>query len=431
MTGPDLLLLAVLAVGLTVAVVLLRGVRPRLRQAAPPAPVLPPEPLPEAEPEPPVDPDPEPPEPWDEAAELRRLVDGAPELQALYEKIGYPPGVEREAERLTAGLAALVRAEVPDWEAFDAALSDAEAQLASQEGGSAGERYRSEDEELLREVLATRADRDEVLRLLNRDPAGRLLPFVEQLPLVRNGEVVWRTPMELTLIRKRPADAEAFQRQLDELERLVRTVPLRRKPPARETVLAALSRLRRDLARPNAYLPTPVQALAAAADDWLHRAHEPALRRCREELDGLLLGLLRVRHAHETGGGREAEPRETARRLAQLYAGQPWMHTPWLTTCVLTSLLDAELTLLPEGDGETPGSPAVPAAVIRLVRDEVASRHYDSDETIRRLRQQEDKGVYVHSLVYALLRMNRLPGGGSEEPSSGLRQVDPRKGSWP
>lgn len=417
MTGPDLLLLAALAVGLTVAVVLLRGVQPRLRQAAPPAPVLPPEPLPEPEPEPPPPPPvtPEPPAPWDEAAELRRLVDSAPELQALYEKIGYPPGVEREAERLTADLAALVRAEVPDWEAFDSALSDAEVQLALPE---TGERYRSEDEELLREVLQARADHDEVLRLLNRDPVDRLLPFVEQLPLVRNGEVVWRTPMEMTLIRKRPADAEAFQRQLDDLERLVRTVPLRRKPPARETVLAALSRLRRDLARPNAYLPTPVQALATSVDEWLHRAHEPALRRRREELDDLLLGLLRVRHAHETGGGRESEPRETARRLAQLYAGQPWMHTPWLTTCVLTSLLDAELALLPEGEEEAPGSPA---AVLRLVRDEVASQHYDSDETIRRLRQQEDKGVYVHSLVYALLRMNRLPGGteGSSYPLSG------------
>ncbi len=427
MTGPDLLLLAVLAAGLTVAVVLLRGWRPRLRQAVPPAPIIPPEPLPEPEP-PPVDPSPEPdpPAPWDEAADLRRLVDGTPELHALYEKIGYPPGVEREAERLAADLAALIHAEVPDWEAFDVALSDAEAQLGLPD---TGQRYRSEDEELLREVLQARTDRDEVLRLLNRDPVRRLLPFVEQLPLVRNGEVVWRTPMEMTLIRKRPTDSEAFQRRLEELERLVRTAPLRRKPPARESVLAALSRLRRDLSRPNAYLPTPIQALSAALDEWLHRAHEPALRRRREELDDLLLGMIQVRHIHKNGGEGGEGPREAARRLAQLYAGQPWMHTPWLTTRALTILLDAELALLPEGEGEEPGSPAAPAAVIRLVRNEVTSQHYDSDETIRRLRQQEEKGFYVHSLVYALLRMNRLPTGAPEEPPSGLRQIDPRRGS--
>jgi hypothetical protein len=49
------------------------------------------------------------------------------------------------------------------------------------------------------------------------------------------------------------------------------------------------------------------------------------------------------------------------------------------------------------------------------VRDEVISRHYDSDETIRRLHQQEERGLFVHSLIYGLLRMNRLPSPPAEE----------------
>jgi len=43
--------------------------------------------------------------------------------------------------------------------------------------------------------------------------------------------------------------------------------------------------------------------------------------------------------------------------------------------------------------------------LIRDIRDEVASRLYDSEEITRRLRKMEEKGIYVHSLTYALLRL--------------------------
>jgi len=48
-----------------------------------------------------------------------------------------------------------------------------------------------------------------------------------------------------------------------------------------------------------------------------------------------------------------------------------------------------------------------PSRVLKLVWDEVASGRYDSEESIRRLRSLETKGFFVHSLNYALLRMNR------------------------
>ena len=82
------------------------------------------------------------------------------------------------------------------------------------------------------------------------------------------------------------------------------------------------------------------------------------------------------------------------------------MQTPWLTSYALANLLDAELSGLA---GEERRQPSPRAAALRWVRDEVASTHFDGEETIRRLRQQEERELYVHSLVYALLRMSRLP----------------------
>jgi hypothetical protein len=354
-------------------------------------------------------------ESWDENAALRRTVDETPELRELYGKLGSLPEVEREAERILGEVKGLIRAEIPDFAAFGAALGEVEAQLAAPSAGldgaagpAARPRFRKENEALLHAVLAVRSDREAVLRLLNEDPVDQLLPLVEEIPMVRNGEVIWRTPLELKLVRKMPSNPARFERLLDELDWLVRSARLRRRPTAREAVLAAVARLRRDAARENAYLPTPVQALAEEVDAWLHRSLDPAVRRRREELDNLLRGLLRLRHSLAGGAEDPHGLLETARAQAQAYAGQPWMHTPWLTTCALSNLLDSELAALPLRE---PVLPTTPAGVLRLVRDEVASSHYDAEETIRRLRQQEDRGLFVHSLVYALLRMNRLAGG--------------------
>lgn len=370
-------------------------------------------------------------EPWDEDTALRRLVDETPELRAVYARLGYLPEVEREAERIVGEVKGQIRAEIPDFEAFVAALGELEAQLAAGPEGeepSVHPRFRSENEALLRDVLAARGDREEVLRLLNQDPVEQLLPLVEQIPMVRFGEVIWRTPMELALLRKRPVHPGRFERLLDELDWLVRSARLRRRPAAREAVLAAIVRLRRDTARENAYLPTPIQDLASEVEGWLHRSLDPAVRRRREELDGLLRGLLRVRQALAMGGG-EDKPGgddlpgllEMTRAHAQAYAGQPWMHSAWLTTFALSNLLDAELASQPQKE---PPQPAEPAGVLRLVRDEVASGHYDAEETIRRLRQQEERGLFVHSLVYALLRMNRLPAPAPvEEMGTASREV--------
>jgi hypothetical protein len=375
-----LLLGLALGAGLGAAAVLAAGWRRRALIPAP-TPVIPAEPV-------------------DEPAELRRTIAENPELCALYGRIGFPPEVEQACERILGELVGMVRTEIPDFAAFRAAVAEAQQGLDS--APDAGGAFLAEDVELLREVAGAGDDPDEVLRRLDRDPVRRLLPFVERIPMTRNGERVWRSPVELSLLRKRPADPERCERLLDDLEKLVRTARLPRAEPARVEVSEALARARRDARREAAYIPTSLRSLEAAVAAWL-RSASPEARRRREELDSLLLGLLRVRHAQPAPG---EDPRETARAQAQLYAGAPWMQTPWLTSFALANLLDAELSALPDEERRhsTPR-----AAALRWVRDEVASSHFDGEETIRRLRQQEERELYVHSLVYALLRMSRLP----------------------
>jgi hypothetical protein len=384
LNGALLLLGLFLGAGLGVAAVLAAGWRRRS-----PIPIAAPPP---ASPTGPVD------ETMEEPADLRRTIDETPELRSLYARIGFPAEVERACGRILGELAGLVRTEIPDFAAFRAAVAEAERGLGA--APDAGGAFLAEDVELLREVSGAEDDPAEVRRLLDRDPVRRLLPFVERIPLVRNGERIWRTPVELSLLRKRPADPERCERLLDEMEKLVRTARIPRAEPARVEVFEAVTRARRDARRDGAYMPTSLRSLEAAVQAWL-RAAPPEARRRRDDLDALLRGLLRVRGAR--AGSKDL--REAARAQAQAYAGAPWLHTPWLTACALANLLDAELSALPEEERKLP-SPR--AAVLRWVRDEVASSHFDGEETIRRLRQQEERELYVHSLVYALLRLSLL-----------------------
>lgn len=330
--------------------------------------------------------------PVDEAEELRRAIDGSAELKTLYAKTGHPPDVERACERLLGEIDGLIRTEIPDFPAFRAAIAEAERRIADTE-------FPPEDLALLDEVKRAGDDREAVLRVLDRAPVWRLLPILEQIPMVRGGEKVWKTPVELTLLRKRPSDPARCERLLDELAGLVRDSRLARPEKLRTDLLETLARVRRDVQRENAFMPTSLRALESAVQGWLNSA--PPEARCRrEDLDSLILGMLRVRR----GDGEDL--REAARAQAKRYADTPWMHTQWLTSYALTNLLDAELAALPQEERRRP-SPRV--GVLRWVRDEVASSHFDSEETILRLRQAEERELYVHSLVYALLRMSRLP----------------------
>jgi hypothetical protein len=261
-------------------------------------------------------------------------------------------------------------------------------------------------------VLAAGQDQTRILALLNRDPVYEQLPFIEQIPFYTDGKIVWRTPVEVTMLRKRPKDAERFVHRLDALAALFAAPEALLNTQAHREVQHEIARLQRDLQRPHGYLPTTLQALARKVSTCMQQSPNPTVRCQREALDRFLTACISVRRTYGCGAAAEytlsaaslGRFREAAQQQAQYYLHTTWMHTPWLTLCVLTTLFDSDLAALSAARQHI--SPAS-VSMLTLIRAEVASGRYDHNETIRRLRQQEAQGVYVHSLVYPLLRLHR------------------------
>lgn len=348
------------------------------------------------------------PEDWDAERERKRWIETTPELGAVYRKLHFDPELEAECERRLRQLKGLIRVDLPDYRAFRSVLEQIRKEL---ETGKAPE-LDPRDDTLLQEVLDALEEPRRVIEILERQPVDALLPFVERIPLHREGKLIWKTPMEIKLIVKRPGDPERFRERVDELARLLRRSKLRRKDSVKEAALTAIAGLRRDLKRDRAYLPTSLQQLEAKLSDWLFPTHPPAAVEKRRELDSLIRGVLDVRHrfgerldsGHRLEGAQREELQDLVQRHARQYVGSPWMHTPALTTAVLRNLLDSELAPSPDAPARRRGAPP---RVLRLVSKEVGTGHYDSEENIRRLREIEGKGFFVHSLNYALLRMNK------------------------
>lgn len=353
---------------------------------------------------------PEPVGPWEGEAALRRHLEQEPETRALYRELGYDLDLEWRCAELLAELEGLVRTEIPDPERFRAALDRVAADLdAPADPALAAAREEAREHPLLQAVLAARDDPDRVRALLDRDPVGETLPFVERIPILRGEEVIWRTPVEIDAMRKRPRDPDRFARILNRLDRLVRGAALERRDSDRRAALDAIARAGRDLRRERFHTPTSIQALRARLGDWLERsplADAPARRR---ELDALLQGALALRHHHPhdrlpaTGLGEAPlrALRDAARGLADRYLRRTWWRCRPLDGLLLHNLLVSELAAYPLRRRRRP---ATPGGVLALVCAETAAGRFDGEETARRLHALEDRGVYVHSLVFALLR---------------------------
>lgn len=343
------------------------------------------------------------------AEAVRCLVRDDEELQALYLRLGYDLGVEHRARKLLDTLKNLIRAEVPDFEALRQALDLAPALPGGEAGGA------HPAERFLGEVVAAGADEQTVRALLNRAPVEEPLPFVEVLPVPRDGRVDWRPVQEVRLVHKRPSDPRRFSAALDALEGLVEGGGLVRSEHAERAVLAAVAALRTAAARPPANVPLALRGLEVQLDQWLRRAHLPEPFARKQALDAFLHALVRLRHRLDGLGAGSAPDalaacQTAARSLAARYRAASWMHGPRLAERILVALLDAELAGLP---GAERALPTAPAGAVQRVRDELAAGYYDRGVLLRRLQDQEARGLYVSSLVPALLRLDnadRAPG---------------------
>jgi hypothetical protein len=253
---------------------------------------------------------------------------------------------------------------------------------------------------LLQEVLAAGADLERQRLLLEAEPLDHPLPFIEEIPVKRAGQVIWRSPIELEVLRRRPRAPERFRTLLQELADAVLAAPLDRRKSDREAIFVALERLRRDLERPKTYLPTPLLELIAKVEAWLLASRVAEATAKRRELENLLGELVELEAALARADGL-APLVARAHRLGDLYARAESLQVRVLTVRILHVLLAAEERLHPP-DGKEAG-PALLAAICR----ETASGFFDPTETAHRLRRLTELGLVVHSLCFALLRLLR------------------------
>src|SRR5262245_36092127 len=196
-------------------------------------------------------------------ADVQQLIASVPELRALYATLGYAPDLERQATQLVDELIALINTEIPDFAAFYRVVHHTQTHLKeapptpetparllheSARQACAGPLWQS--------VLAAGQDQTQILALLNRDPVYEQLPFIEQIPFYTDGKIVWRTPVEVTMLRKRPKDVERFVHRLDALAALFAAPEALLHTQAHKEVQHEIARLQRDLQRPHGYLPT-------------------------------------------------------------------------------------------------------------------------------------------------------------------------------
>lgn len=356
---------------------------------------------------------------WSAAAVLRQLEANSPQIQSLYLEMGFSLADERQCAEMLQDIRQQIRAEIPQLDAFRQTLNKLTEQARDGSPNTPpvlqeARRQKLQDP-LLRSALRVLDDEVALLDVLNRNPVMEALPFIEQIPIYRDGKVSWRTPVELKILRKRPADPGRLLDTLSELHRRVRASELRRPEALREAVLDAIGRVERDLRRPNAYLPTSLRALLARVDDWLFRKGTKDNEQRRQRLEVFLRQLVEVRHCFDNALAMDPAAnrrrrlverltpyRRSTLELANYYLHASWLQRPLISSWLIHNLLSAELVTVPHPqrrDRQAAGG------VLAMICRETADGHYDARETMRRLHQLEERGFYVHSLVFALLRL--------------------------
>jgi hypothetical protein len=309
------------------------------------------------------------------------------EIRALLQGLGHLPDLEIQSDRIMQELRSSIRAEITDFETFRSAV--AQAALKAKAMPAAGPFP-------LLEALAEASDRDAVQSILNADPIGGLVPFIEQIPVRKDGHLIWRSPVDHSLIRRRPADFPSFLANVQELERLYsQPIPAREDAPRLE-VQDALMRLRRELEREKSYLPTPLQFLEMKLAEYKATSRRPGTAVSIEALLSLLDRIAALHNTPALSGAGVAE--QVARYLAT-----PGIQTPWLTNRLLSLALHGRLTA---ATGQRIGT--LERRKLESIRSEIAAGYYDAAETARRLRRLERCGVDIMSLVYPLLRLQEL-----------------------
>lgn len=390
-------------------------------------------------------------EEWDAHEEVRKLVERNDELKALYKKLGYSPHIERQSREVIRGLKDLLRTEILDFAAFQRVLNEV--------GG-----VRFADRSHLDGLMAALCDKGKVLELLNSGGLSTELPY--QLKAFTRTQVTHPARFarllddlaELYIVAADPDWGQFWDQRQDDpgsameaYEKAARNAARSRRNPisegVREEIAYAIAGVRQELQRDGGDIETSLNSLESEVESAMRLDHDDAAQEKKDRLDDLLWNLIYAHHEYKPD---DAYYKQTIQEQAKNYLDSTWIHTPWITTHMLRQLLDAELAAV------TPKKPSekllvgsllgigllflislfvnlhwhwlvwpwlaylvwyywqhVPrlrkARVLQLIRDEVAAGGYDGEEAARRLRQLEERGVYVHSLTYPLIRLGGTP----------------------
>lgn len=328
-------------------------------------------------------------------ADLRLQIEANGDLAGLIRDLGFDADFADRVRSLVGGLKKAIRAEVDDVPALQAAVTAARSQAKASEMP-----FSSTDRELLDAVAAAGTNRAVILDLLGRDPVGVQLPFVERIPMLRNGIVSWRTPVDQVLVRRRPGDRAAFEHRLDELDTLFAFRQGPHREPLRQQVLEALDRTRRDAQREQAYIPTSLQFLDRSVEAYLEAGTSDAAPSRFERLKQLLSRLTAAERGATAGDPVDAK---TVTALANEFVSAGWLHVPSLTHRMVALLL-APAYVSVSGFRRRRYQ-----RMLTLLRQEIAEVHYDAREVVRRLQHLEAHGAFFSSLVYPLLRATPPP----------------------
>lgn len=303
-----------------------------------------------------------------------------PEIAQMLAQFGHFPERSAQIQQSLRSLKSSVATEIPDFPAFRVAVEHAVAEMRSF-GGTCPD----SDRRLLDEVAQVANNPSQVLSLLNRNPLGECLPFVERVPIKKGNDTVWVAPIHSAVLVKRPKDSDRFLGELAEVEKhFVRPHPAI-DDAARVRVIDAIARVSRELSRKKPYLPGALGQLELRIAEYQNAPIEPSAAR----LSQTLVAVLKVLDS----GCVEDLP-----DAAETYLREPALRSAWLTDRLVGRLLAP--AAVKSGRWRFSGT----ERMLDLVRREIASDHYDKTEMIRRLRHLEQSGVYFSTFVYALLQ---------------------------
>lgn len=357
---------------------------------------------------------------WDAHNDVIDLIERTEELRNLYKQIGYSPYIEKKTREILKRLNNL-EVSVPDFSNFQKSIDDL---LAGEEQLDQSMLEANSvlhgDTQLLKEIIKYRNNKETIIKLLNKDYT-KTLPF----------------SVECSVIVRKPRDTDMFQSGLKELEELFNQTWLPQSKEMRLELLEKVNEIREELQSENKAILSALESLNIEVENACYNIADDAQDEKKRHLDDLLFSLVYIRHEYKPDNKYFVDGMV---ENVKAYLDNPWMHTPWLTKFILEQFLDTEVVKnIPEYPSEK-FRLWVLGAMLCLIffnfnfigwlifvlfvshslwigwnrrktislfegREEIKTGSYNGLELIRRFRELERKGIYVHSLIFGLLEL--------------------------